>query len=50
MPEDFQTFFTQATGKTEPYDYQSRLAHAPCESRLISVPTGLGKNHITHKP
>lgn len=43
MPEDFHTFFTQATGKSEPYDYQSRLAHAPCESRLISVPTGLGK-------
>jgi CRISPR-associated endonuclease/helicase Cas3 len=43
MPEDFKTFFSTATGKPEPYDYQSRLADLPCESRLISVPTGLGK-------
>lgn len=43
MPEDFKTFFSKATGKPEPYDYQSRLADLPCESRLISVPTGLGK-------
>jgi CRISPR-associated endonuclease/helicase Cas3 len=43
MPEDFKTFFSIATGKPEPYDYQSRLADLPCESRLISVPTGLGK-------
>lgn len=43
MPEDFKAFFSTATGKPEPYDYQSRLAESPCESRLISVPTGLGK-------
>lgn len=43
MPEDFKTFFSTATGKPEPYAYQSRLAESPCESRLISVPTGLGK-------
>ena len=27
----------------QPYEYQQRLAALPCESRLISVPTGLGK-------
>lgn len=43
MPADFTTFFSQATGKPAPYAYQSRLALLPCESRLISVPTGLGK-------
>jgi CRISPR-associated endonuclease/helicase Cas3 len=42
MPEAFPTFFTQATGKPEPYAYQSQLAELPCESRLISIPTGLG--------
>ncbi len=49
-PEPFPAFFT-ATFFTaafedgrQPYDYQSRLAAAPCESRLISIPTGLGKN------
>lgn len=26
-----------------PYDYQARLAALPCESRLINIPTGLGK-------
>jgi CRISPR-associated endonuclease/helicase Cas3 len=40
MPEDFKNFFSTATGKPEPYAYQSRLAESPCESRLISVPTG----------
>ena len=40
MPEDFKTFFSIATGKPEPYDYQSRLADLPCDSRLISVPIG----------
>jgi CRISPR-associated endonuclease/helicase Cas3 len=40
---NFDAFFTQATGKPEPYDYQRRLAEGACESRLISVPTGLGK-------
>jgi CRISPR-associated endonuclease/helicase Cas3 len=46
MPEDFKTFFSTATGKPEPYAYQSRLADLPCESRLISVPTGLGKTAV----
>lgn len=44
MPQDFKTFFSTAfTGKPEPYSYQDRLAHLPCESRMISVSTGLGK-------
>jgi len=30
-------------GKRQPYAYQQRLAEEPCISRLISVPTGLGK-------
>src|SRR5688572_27288143 len=34
--------FVKATGY-EPYEYQTRLAEAPCESRLINIPTGLGK-------
>ncbi|MDR1281289.1 MAG: hypothetical protein LBK99_10775 [Opitutaceae bacterium] len=42
----FPGFFQAATGK-EPYDYQRRLAGdtagCPCESHLISIPTGLGK-------
>ncbi len=39
----FPEFFQAATGKP-PYDYQKRLAEAPaCQSRLISIPTGLGK-------
>lgn len=57
MPTDFATFFHAATGNA-PYDYQSRLACGPdakadqaatlmsgttCDSRLISIPTGLGK-------
>lgn len=49
MADDFISFFQAATragsqpaGRT-PYDYQSRLAEAPCESRLITIPTGLGK-------
>jgi len=44
MPEDFATFFSNAfADHRQPYDYQSRLAELPCESRLISIPTGLGK-------
>ncbi len=43
MSEDFTAFFSQATGKSAPYAYQQRLAEEPCISRLISVPTGLGK-------
>ncbi len=52
--EKFASFFQAATGHP-PYDYQRRLAGAssiegaapsapfPCESQLISIPTGLGK-------
>ncbi|TDU67137.1 CRISPR-associated endonuclease/helicase Cas3 [Prosthecobacter fusiformis] len=41
---DFSTFFSTASGPDrQPYDYQSRLAAEPCQSRLISIPTGLGK-------
>ncbi len=44
---DYPAFFSIACGDgdppREPYDYQSRLAALPCESRLISIPTGLGK-------
>ena len=43
MPDSFPAFFSAATGKPQPYDYQQRLAGLPCESRLISVSTGLGK-------
>lgn len=45
MPtSDYHHFFATASGSDrEPYEYQSRLADLPCESRLISVPTGLGK-------
>jgi CRISPR-associated endonuclease/helicase Cas3 len=39
---DYSAFFQAATGNA-PYDYQRRLAESPCESRLISIPTGLGK-------
>lgn len=40
----FEQFFTTATGGNEPYDYQRRLAeNAACHSRLIEIPTGLGK-------
>lgn len=38
----FDAFFQRATGKA-PYPYQTFLATAPLESRLISVPTGCGK-------
>ena len=45
MPS-FKPFFKGATGHA-PYDYQTRLAGrdggVPCESQLISIPTGLGK-------
>ncbi|MDP1591087.1 MAG: DEAD/DEAH box helicase, partial [Prosthecobacter sp.] len=44
MPEDFKAFFSAACGSDrQPYDYQQRLATELCDSRLISVPTGLGK-------
>lgn len=51
MKKSFRTFFEQSTGHA-PYDYQKRLAcgehgegnqGVPCVSRLIDVPTGLGK-------
>lgn len=43
MSASFLDFFKAATGKSEPYVYQESLASLPCKSRLISVPTGLGK-------
>ena len=39
---NYSDFFQQATGNP-PYDYQRHLAECPCESRLINIPTGLGK-------
>ena len=40
----FEQSFTTATGGNQPYDYQRRLAEdSACESRLIEIPTGLGK-------
>jgi len=46
MPQSFTSFFETATGN-EPYDWQAQLAggdaRVPCESRLINIPTGLGK-------
>ena len=40
----FEQYFTTATGGNQPYDYQRRLAEdSACESRLIEIPTGLGK-------
>jgi len=39
----FSEFFQTATGH-EPYAWQIRLAEKPeCQSRLIDIPTGLGK-------
>ncbi len=43
MSDEYKAFFTAATDKAAPYNYQERLANEPCISRLISVPTGLGK-------
>ncbi len=43
IPQDFPTLFNAATDKPEPYDYQRRLAESECASRLINIPTGLGK-------
>ena len=50
---NFAAFFQCATGGQMPYAYQRRLAGAPedaspvgpfpCQSQLISIPTGLGK-------
>jgi len=42
----FEQFFANVTGNS-PYDYRTRLAGGhpgtDCKSKLISVPTGLGK-------
>ncbi|WP_082408449.1 type I-G CRISPR-associated helicase/endonuclease Cas3g [Verrucomicrobium spinosum] len=43
MSQSFPDFFAQLNSGRSPYDYQQRLAESECESRLISVPTGLGK-------
>lgn len=45
MPvRDFPFFFSQAfEDNRRPHPYQERLAAGPCVSRLISIPTGLGK-------
>ena len=40
--EAFDGIFKQATGNL-PYDYQRRLAEGRPESRVIQIPTGLGK-------
>ncbi len=41
---DFETYFTKATAGRLAYGYQTRLAmEAECRSRLIDIPTGLGK-------
>lgn len=57
-PPSFDKFFQKATGATAPYGYQCRLAcgdaadpdrpetlqaGTECPSRLINIPTGLGK-------
>ena len=40
----FKPFFTTATGGNQPSEYQHRLAEdSACQSRLIEIPTGLGK-------
>ena len=40
----YRPFFTAAfSDSREPYAYQEHLALDPCASRLISIPTGLGK-------
>ncbi len=57
----FDDFFATATDGNQPYDYQRRLAEDPaCQSRLIEIPTGLGKtaavvlawlwNRVVHPP
>lgn len=43
MTRAYSDFFQAATGH-RPYDWQVRLAEDPeCKSRLIDIPTGLGK-------
>ena len=44
MHQGYPAFFATASGSDRPPDdYQVRLADLPCESRLITVPTGLVK-------
>jgi CRISPR-associated endonuclease/helicase Cas3 len=58
IPPQFDGFFQAATKKPSPYDYQCRVAcgerngrpeaewlasGTECNSRLINIPTGLGK-------
>lgn len=47
----FEQSLTTATGGNQPYDYQRRLADdADCQSRLIEIPTGLGKTAAVLAP
>ena len=39
---DFPSYFNTSTGQ-RPYSYQQALAESACGSRLISIPTGMGK-------
>jgi len=40
----YEQFFSTATGGNQPYDDHRRLAEdSACQSRLIEIPTGLGK-------
>ena len=41
-PQDFPTFFKAATSNAQ-HDYQRRLGESACASRLINIPTDLGK-------
>jgi CRISPR-associated endonuclease/helicase Cas3 len=44
QPGTYPAFFRAATGGHSPYPWQIRLAEDPvCRSRLIDIPTGLGK-------
>jgi len=44
MSGDFGTYFEKLTGHPQPHDWQRVLAEdGACRSRLIRVPTGLGK-------
>lgn len=43
MPNSFESFFRAATGGTDPYGYQTRLAEQDPPPDVLDVPTGLGK-------
>lgn len=43
MPNSFESFFRAATGGTDPYGYQTRLAEQDPLPDVLDVPTGLGK-------